>query len=280
MMIKELFIYIILATLIFSGCESLNEPGSFKDDYSIVFILKAGVDNQKLYIFRTLELSEPIEDYPFGQFDKYFIKNAQIQLTDHANNHLYSNFKIDTLKLSYVSIEGTSYHFYTNSSQLSIAPMTKYELFITIGADELSGSTTLPGTFEITNHNKKEIVYAPDMRPINFHLDWSTSKNASYYEIEFRMAYSDTLEYYDQKYFIYYDFDTPGKSFGPFFHERNFDLVVPTDIDSAQISVTAYNEDAYNHFYLDHDGSGLSNTHGVFGAGVTKQVTLIFKRQK
>ncbi len=275
---KNLTIHIIIIclTIIFlTGCENLSDPGKLAEKNSLIFVLKSGMKKQKLYLYRNLNISEEIPNYPFGNFDKFFRENANISISD--GNNSFSDFVIKQDTSIFFTVANSKY--YTNNKEVIFSPSTKYNITINSNGQTITAAAVTPGSFRIDNIiNRDTLLVDTDKYYEDVTINWTKSENAKYYTVETRIAKIDTSYLDGELVIINFNFDFPANSSEPIINLTNYQINVPTDADSIRIDVTAYDENSYNYYYLGRDEVGVANAHGVFGAAVLNSVILIIKK--
>ncbi len=156
-MIRKTYALLICIIFLFS-CSLNNELGNAKNKYSVIFNLTANDSIQRIYFYRTAEVNEDTKTYSDSinyfteSYDQFFIKDANVQL--ESNKLTYTSF--DVVK-DYYSTPDKGFK-YINLDVLTILPDTKYSLFIEYKDENIFGTTTTPGNFEILSPSNNKMV--------------------------------------------------------------------------------------------------------------------------
>lgn len=247
--------FIAFSILSIWSCETPNEPGNPKLNYSVLFNLTANADSQKIYIYRIADIKEYINNDNLG---KYFVKTAKISLSNSVFN--YSNFTVKDIPQENYNLSKGAY--YTNTDSLQIYPSTQYYLNININRSKIDGYVTTPGDFNIISPIPNSTVKTND----NINFTWSSSYNAKGYIVNKTetvvIRNNDSLFTYFRK----FSFLTQDTTF--VYHN------ISPDITVIKIDVLAFDENYYNHIIKNIPGSYINGSYGYLAAMTLKSVTV------
>jgi len=264
-------IFILLITVVLFSCDNLNKPGKIPIKNSFLYNLEVNAPKQEIFIYRTLDLSEPIENIPFEfslkQDDKYFVENAQLFLTNSENN--LSNFLVEKSE--------KGYRFYTEGEFFIFKPETKYIIKVTANNQQFTGQTTTPGNFKILSPIDYDTLSY--FEGIKVEANWTKSKNAKFYLAKLFIAEIDTINSDEGQFITVLDFSRAIRTEAIFNNDlsTNFNLPFRNRTDSIKIEILAFDENYYNHIFNGYQSSGLENAFGYFGSSILKSVVVYFK---
>lgn len=229
------------------SCENLSDPGEIEIRNSVFINLMIN-SKQKFFIYKTIDFKTPTDfGYQLSDFDKYFVDDAIISLSDSLNT--YENFIIER--------DSSDVRFYTLAQSENFRTDTKYSLSINSNGQNISGSTFTPGDFNIISPLDNEVISFSGNK-FNIGIEWSKSKNAKGYVVNI------SYQYYDE----YFNRYLQG-SLGEIIFDTSYtysSFAAPSD--SVLILIMAFDENYYNHIFEGIDKSGINGAYGYFGSSV------------
>ena len=265
---KRLFYKIIISTFLmfsYSSCNLNNEPLQ-KENYSVLINFISNSSHQKIYIYKTLMPNESVRKFiENNTINNWVCTNALIQISQ--NSTIFEDFSIaiDTIKNRIKSIE----KFYTNNSNLQITPNTKYYLKIETDNIIITGSTIVPGDFQLQSPLENQTFhYNNDFdSSVVIPIKWTKSSNVSGYIVN--------VDYYDEFNFNYdrvLSYTSSNKE-TKFNYIQNFGSSYNTK-GRFRIEVLAFDKNYYSHVIKNLPSAGLNGAYGYFGSTVLKTVTI------
>ena len=233
------------------GCESVTQDEELLK-YNVVCLLSNLESPQKVYIFKTANLSEaqywfyrvPRQwEFNYADFIRsYVVKDARVRILSEDSVFIFKYASIDSLCYS------------EDGEKISIESGKVYKLNIeTADGFLISGETKVPGKIEILEPKNGDTVKAikNQLNQVSVKIKWTKSEDAYGYLINYGLDYHFTV-------------DTG----------LNFIFNIPQDEREAVIKVLAVDENFYKHYYYKINKSGLRNAYGFFGSCFGDSVTI------
>ncbi len=236
---KIVFLFFILFLV---SCESMNEPVE-NIEYSLISNLIVNEPVQKIFIYRTLGLSEKFRDANGNNnYRDYFSKNADITIYDDTNFPYHFKMPNDTSK------------HYLNETQISIIPGKSYSISININGNKIFGETVVPNDFKIIKPMLNQHFINNNI--LDIPIQWSNSLNSMGYLIK-----------------IYKPFNV--NPYSIILRDTSFVFKRGVIMGEYKFEIIAFDKNFYNHIIENIPSAGIDGAYGYFGSSVLKSVKII-----
>lgn len=260
----KITLVILFSFFVLSGCENLNDTGEIDIHQSVFIDLSVNRKKQEFLIYETLSINDPVNEYPFGSRDNYFIDDALITLIDESGSE-FSDFILQLKEPSY-----TSRKYFTNNTSINIKPNSNYQVVVQVDDELVTGNVK---TLERITGFSAELFETSADEPLNGIANWNNIKGASYYELITTYFFNNN--------------DSLGGLGSVSTHKEiltlkenyseEFKSYTVWDWDSLKVSVIAYDENIYKHFFEHNHKVNIENAFGYIGSSSAVDTTVILK---
>ena len=233
-----------------TSCTLPNSSSEYRPDISVYCVLSPQQDQQILQVYNTTEeLRFSIAP------ESLFVKDAEVTIRSGMQMvELNYAVQTDTSALGYV----TRQQMYADTyERLRVIPGESYELSVRIHAELYSGTTKVPGSFDVLSPVPGEKFTLDE----NILLKWQPAKGAAGYLISLYPPPYEVSITPDSSIFIRYPhiFETDKTEF----------IIPPEYIDGSggyDIVIEGYDENYRRFVYEEEDRSGLDQGYGLFAS--------------
>ena len=250
---------------VLSSCENLNDIGSIDTDYSVFINLTVNQDKQEFYVYRTLPLDSAIHGYPFGSNDEFFVDNPYIAFIDEKGN-TFDSFSLQ-IRQPIVTPHGNYYptdaKYIANIAEFDVKPNCEYRMII-----EIDNSLVESTVKTLKKINTFKIEFGPeepfeDRTRTLYNLSWENVPQSKYYILK-RDHYRMLQSVWDSTHFV----DSIEREDFIFADQTNYskEFFLSFQYDSLRITLTAFDDNIYKHFFEKNDQVNVKNAYGYAGS--------------